>query len=65
MEETGGNNYSTHYKNLETLVKNVNTHVLSKLHGSSTPSSTSNPPRYIGFHFESYFGSVMELLGCV
>lgn len=48
VEETGGNNYSTHYKNLETLVKNVNTHVLSKLHGSSTPSSTSNPPRELG-----------------
>ncbi|KAK9920565.1 hypothetical protein M0R45_029118 [Rubus argutus] len=45
VEETGGNNYSTHYKNLETLVKNVNTRVLSKLHGCSSPSSTSNPPR--------------------
>ncbi|XP_018503496.1 probable proteasome inhibitor isoform X1 [Pyrus x bretschneideri] len=42
--EDGGSNYSTQFKNLENLVKNLDTEVLSKLYGSasSTSGSSSN-----------------------
>ncbi|TXG58704.1 hypothetical protein EZV62_016533 [Acer yangbiense] len=39
-EQQGGANYSAQFKNLEKLVKNLDTEILSKLHGSSKPSST-------------------------
>ncbi|XP_068318298.1 probable proteasome inhibitor [Pyrus communis] len=43
--EDGGSNYSTQFKNLENLVKKLDTEVLSKLYGSgsSTSGSSSNP----------------------
>ncbi|KAI9153618.1 hypothetical protein LWI28_014035 [Acer negundo] len=39
-EQKGGANYSAQFKNLEKLVKNLDTEILSKLHGSSKPSSS-------------------------
>lgn len=43
--ENGGSNYSTQFKNLEKLVKSLETQVLTKLDGSSSVSSSSNPLR--------------------
>ncbi|XP_042942323.1 probable proteasome inhibitor [Carya illinoinensis] len=40
--ENGGTNYSAQYKNLAELVKKLDTEVLSKLDGSSLPSSSDN-----------------------
>ncbi|KAG2690688.1 hypothetical protein I3760_09G200600 [Carya illinoinensis] len=40
--ENGGTNYSAQYKNLAELVKKLDTEVLSKLDGSSLPSSSNN-----------------------
>jgi len=40
--ENGGTNYSSQFKNLEELVKSLDDQVLSKLDGSSQPSSSSN-----------------------
>ncbi|KAK0585326.1 hypothetical protein LWI29_026888 [Acer saccharum] len=39
-EQQGGANYSAQFKNLEKLVKSLDTEILSKLHGSSKPSSS-------------------------
>ncbi|KAK2657750.1 hypothetical protein Ddye_010802 [Dipteronia dyeriana] len=39
-EQKGGANYSAQFKNLEKLVKSLDTDILSKLHGSSKPSSS-------------------------
>ncbi|XP_021829579.1 probable proteasome inhibitor isoform X1 [Prunus avium] len=41
--ENGGSNYSTQFKNLDKLVKSLETQVLTKLDGSSSVSSSSNP----------------------
>ncbi|XP_062003716.1 probable proteasome inhibitor [Rosa rugosa] len=40
VQENEGSNYSSQFKNLDTLVKNLNAQVLSKLEGSSTPKPT-------------------------
>ena len=37
-----GSNYSSQFKNLEALVKSLDTDVLSKLDGSSKASSSTN-----------------------
>ncbi|GMY14457.1 probable proteasome inhibitor isoform X1 [Fagus crenata] len=42
--EDGGTNFSTQYKNLDGLVKTLDTQLLSKLYGSSQPTSSNNPP---------------------
>ncbi|KAJ7950242.1 Proteasome inhibitor-related [Quillaja saponaria] len=41
--ENGSSNYSAQFKNLEKLLRSLDTEILSKLDGSS--SSSSNPPR--------------------
>ncbi|KAG6697485.1 hypothetical protein I3842_09G202400 [Carya illinoinensis] len=43
--ENGGTNYSGQYKNLAELVKKLDTEILSKLDGSSLPSSSNNASR--------------------
>ncbi|KAF5737196.1 Proteasome inhibitor-related [Tripterygium wilfordii] len=45
VAENGGTNYSEHYKNLENLVKCLNSEILSKLDASPKPSSSSNLTR--------------------
>ncbi|KAL5804131.1 hypothetical protein ACOSQ3_030931 [Xanthoceras sorbifolium] len=45
----GGANYSTQFKNLEKLVKSLDTEILAKLHGSSKPFSSTL--RWLGIHF--------------
>ncbi|XP_059428278.1 probable proteasome inhibitor isoform X1 [Corylus avellana] len=40
--ENGGTNYSTRFKNLEELVKSLDALILSKLDGSSRPSSSND-----------------------
>lgn len=40
--ENGGTNYSTRFKNLEELVKSLDAQILSKLDGSSRPSSSND-----------------------
>ena len=44
VQENEGSNYSLQFKNLDTLVKNLNSEVLSKLDGCFTP----NPKRELG-----------------
>jgi hypothetical protein len=43
--ENGGTNSSSQFKNLEELVKILDAQLLSKLDGSSQPSSSSNSSR--------------------
>ncbi|XP_065872445.1 probable proteasome inhibitor [Euphorbia lathyris] len=41
-EEGGGSNVSTQFKNLDKLVKDLDDHIFTKLHGSSKDSSSGN-----------------------
>ncbi|KAJ7961348.1 Proteasome inhibitor-related [Quillaja saponaria] len=43
--ENGSSNYSAQFKNLEKLLKSLDTEILSKLDGSSKSSSSTNPLR--------------------
>lgn len=44
VEENQGTNYSAHYKNLEKLVMNLDSEILSKLEGTSSTGTSSNKP---------------------
>lgn len=46
MEDNGGTNYGSQFKNLGKLVANVKKELLDKLDGSLATTSSSQPSRY-------------------